>query len=196
MRDIQMGEEICVTYFQAQFMTSTMRQRRTMMGWGFKCQCEACECPGIQEVRDLVRSVDDGTMTDDDMKAMIGAEKMALIEQGMASNERRERLEELNTRLNTASSLQMVKTIVELMDSLYRQEKILPHLLVESQMALDLLQAHAGFGGLEMKKWCQTLYDKERLLEGESHPKARRVKEWLSRTPSVEEIINYAKGIL
>lgn len=52
-----------------------MRQKRTLMGWGFKCQCEACECPVLQEVRDLVRSIDDGTMTDDDMKTRIGGEK-------------------------------------------------------------------------------------------------------------------------
>eukprot|EP00438_Fugacium_kawagutii_P025561 Skav229996 [mRNA] locus=scaffold17:97679:98269:- [translate_table: standard] len=194
MRDIHVGEEICVTYFHANFMSSKMRQMRTMMGWGFKCRCEACECPALQEVRDLVRSIDDGTMTDDDMQTRIGAEKMALIEQSIASDERRHKLEGLNARLNTASSLQMVTTIVELMENLYRQEKLLPHLVIESQIALDLLQAHAGFGGPEVAKWCQTLYDKVRLLEGESHPKTKKAKKWLSRTPSVMEIVNYANG--
>ncbi|CAK9092076.1 SET domain-containing protein 5 [Durusdinium trenchii] len=194
MRDIQAGEEICVTYFHANFMTSDTRQKRTMMGWGFKCQCEACECPGLQEVRELVRSMDDGNMTDDDMTALIGAEKMALIEKSIATNERRQRLAALNTRLNTASSLRMVKQIVEEMEGLYCKEKILPHLLVESQIALDLIQAHVGFGGPEVAKWCQALYDKERLLEGETHPKTRKVKQWLSRTPSVMEVVNYANG--
>ena len=80
------------------------------------------------------------------------------------------------------------------MESLYREEKLLPHLLVESQIALDLLQAHAGLGGTEVQKWCKILYEKERLLEGESHPKTKKVKEWLSRSPSAMEIVRYANG--
>ena len=164
-----------------------------MMGWGFKCQCEACD-GGLQEVRNMVKSLDDGNMSDEDMEKLIGADKMDLILRAVGSGDRRQRLENLNTRLNRASSLQMVKQIVEEMDSLYRHEKILPHLLVESQIALDLLQAHAAFGGPEVKKLSRTLYDLERLLEGETHPKTKKVKEWLSRAPSVMEVVQYATG--
>jgi hypothetical protein len=74
-------------------------------------------------------------MSDADMAALVGPDKMALLEWKFESNQRRQRLHELNTRLNTASSLAMVKRIVEEMDSLYRKEKILPHLLVEVQIA-------------------------------------------------------------
>lgn len=135
------GEEICVSYFNGYFMTSDMRQKRTMMNWGFQCQCEVCQPAGLKEVQDLVRSTDDGNMSDADMAALVGPDKMALLEWKFESNQRRQRLHELNTRLNAASSLAMVKRIVEEMDSLYRKEKILPHLLVEVQIALDLLQA-------------------------------------------------------
>ena len=70
-------------------------------------------------------------MTDADLAALVGPEKMALLQWQLDSNQRRQRLNALNTRLNTASSLAMVKRIVQEMDSLYREEKILPHLLVE-----------------------------------------------------------------
>ena len=89
-----------------------------MMGWGFQCQCEACQPAGLKEVKDLVRSADDGHMSDADMAALIGPDKMALLEWKFESNQRRQKLHELNTRLNTASSLAMVKRIVEEMDSL------------------------------------------------------------------------------
>lgn len=188
------GEEICVSYFNGYFMTSDMRQKRTMMNWGFQCQCEVCQPAGLKEVQDLVRSTDDGNMSDADMAALVGPDKMALLEWKFESNQRRQRLHELNTRLNTASSLAMVKRIVEEMDSLYRKEKILPHLLVEVQIALDLLQAHVGFGGQEVKKWCKTLYNTKRLLAGEKDPKTKKVKEWLSRSPSIKEVIDFANS--
>ncbi|CAL1172435.1 unnamed protein product [Cladocopium goreaui] len=175
-------------------MTSDMRQKRTMMNWGFQCQCEVCQPAGLKEVQDLVRSTDDGNMSDADMAALVGPDKMALLEWKFESNQRRQRLHELNTRLNAASSLAMVKRIVEEMDSLYRKEKILPHLLVEVQIALDLLQAHVGFGGQEVKKWCKTLYNTKRLLAGEKDPKTKKVKEWLSRSPSIKEVIDFANS--
>ena len=116
MRDIQAGEEICVTYFHANFMTSTVRQKHTLMGWGFKCQCEACEhCDRskLKEVQDLVRSLDDGQMSDEDLTALIGADKMGLIQAAVASDDRRQSLEKLNAQLNRASSLSMVKRLVK-----------------------------------------------------------------------------------
>eukprot|EP00435_Cladocopium_sp_Y103_P051085 s2152_g15.t1 len=185
---------ICVSYFNGYFMTSDMRQKRTMMGCGFQCQCEACQPAGLTEVQELVRSADDGNMSDADMAALIGPDKMALLEWKIESNQRRQRLNELNTRLNTASSLAMVTRIVEEMDSLYRKEKILPHLLVEVQIALDLLQAHVGFGGQEVKKWCKTLYKAKHLLAGEKDPKTKKVKEWLSRSPCIMEVIDFANS--
>lgn len=78
MRDIQPDEENCVSYFNGYFMTSDMRLKRTMMGWGFQCQCEACQPAGLKEAQDLVRSADDGHMSDADMAALIGPDKMAL----------------------------------------------------------------------------------------------------------------------
>ncbi|CAE7488370.1 set5 [Symbiodinium sp. CCMP2592] len=194
MRDIQSGEEICVSYFNGYFTTSDGRQKQTMMSWGFQCRCEACQPAGLQEVRALVQSLDDGHMSDEDMTALVGPEKMALVLWKFESDQRRQRLNDLNTRLNTASSLAMAKRIVEEMDCLYRQEKILPHLLVEVQIALDFLQAQVTFRGSDIKKWCKKLYDAKLLLAGEDNPKTKKAKEWLSRTPSIMEVVDFASS--
>lgn len=47
-RDIEAGEEICVSYFDGRFQSMQKRKDRTVFSWGFECQCEACSMPGFQ----------------------------------------------------------------------------------------------------------------------------------------------------
>jgi len=47
-RDIEEGEEICVSYFDGRFQAVDKRRERTLESWGFRCQCEACRLDGAE----------------------------------------------------------------------------------------------------------------------------------------------------
>ncbi|CAE7257551.1 unnamed protein product [Symbiodinium natans] len=76
---------------------------------------------------------------EDDLERLIGNEKMAL-EFEIESDTRRGQLDQLNKQPNMATSWRMAEEMVKKMSTLYKQEKIFPNLLIERQMALDLVQ--------------------------------------------------------
>jgi len=185
-RDIECGEEICVSYFECKFQQRSQRQHRTVMSWGFKCQCDACAMPGF----DLAGTLDTSKMTDAELDA-IPADQWTQIEASAISDQNRVRLGKLDTTLNTASSLQIVERICTEMRTLYHKENITPNLKLEQQLAQDLFQAHVGFGGPHGVKWCQELYNITKLMEGELHDDTKTLKMWMKRLPNIADVIQF-----
>jgi len=138
----------------------------------------------------MKRQLNTQNMTEADCRA-IPADQWAMFEAAALSDENRTKLKQLDVALDTAPSLRAVERLCNDMQALYVQEKMLPNIQYEGQIAKDLLQAHLAFGGGDGMKWCKSLFQISSIMEGESHEYTQQLKAWTRRLPSIEQFMAF-----
>eukprot|EP00931_Biecheleriopsis_adriatica_P054758 TRINITY_DN32263_c0_g1_i1.p1 TRINITY_DN32263_c0_g1~~TRINITY_DN32263_c0_g1_i1.p1 ORF type:complete len:541 (+),score=114.71 TRINITY_DN32263_c0_g1_i1:55-1677(+) len=182
VRDIKPGTEICVSYFNCRFRKRAERHDRTLLSWGFRCQCEACEIPASRIDHAFVASLTDGDIQREKSKA------------AARSDANRVRLGKLNVALKKASTLKEVEESCAEMRDIYAEEGLLPNVQIEQQLALELLRANVAYEGSEQEAWCRRACELSTLVEGAEHESTRQLLAWIETPPSLSDLTAFLKG--
>lgn len=207
-RDITEGEEVCVSYFKSLYMTRGERKKRTVFTWGFQCQCDACK-PVPDELRSEMEEVQqkirvaceqNPLLEDSDLAKFVSKKHLDLINLGAESDDRRERLWQLNQAMERAPGLQHGLRMHAEMKVLFEKEALLPGLKVEGLLNFDLLNLYAVYGkgsGKELEEARQITHELCRLTEmlNPEDTDLEKYRRWRDSTRGAPTQMDFMQGM-
>lgn len=185
-RAVDVGEEVCVSYFKSMFMTHEERRTRTMMSWGFECKCADCDFevpPAIEALRD--RTEEMSQMTDaeyDALEAAIPPEQLEILQKRQESSMRRNELWKLEQNMERASSVAQGRRLLSRMRALFEQEAMLPNLKIEQKLVRDELNLVTIYSPGDLaacRAATKQLYEVTLALEGVDGDGTAKYKRWM-----------------
>eukprot|EP00929_Paragymnodinium_shiwhaense_P092029 TRINITY_DN51905_c0_g1_i1.p1 TRINITY_DN51905_c0_g1~~TRINITY_DN51905_c0_g1_i1.p1 ORF type:complete len:395 (-),score=87.70 TRINITY_DN51905_c0_g1_i1:116-1300(-) len=172
-KDVNAGEEICVSYFKSLFMDSKERNQRTMLSWGFKCKCSGCSIVP-EAVLQKARS-----MSDEELDELPDEDMLAYFEKAARSDANRQQLWRLEQAMDGAMSRQQGLQMLAEMRKLLEEEGMLPNLTLQEKLDFERLNLEVIYGQpSDAKKATSDLLQTCVLLHGDEEALTMKYKSW------------------